>query len=104
MVLRDYLLGLPAFRIKSLFLAQQLVSRFIGLSCGEQYKLGLDNTLTGCPEGRAGSDTITPISHILTECAEHTWTVQKDFQLGANPPAFNPGDLIPCNTLVVRKN
>lgn len=37
------LLGWLAFRVKMLFLPQQLVSQFTGLAWGEQYELGLSN-------------------------------------------------------------
>ena len=40
-----HLFGLLAFWIKSLFLAQQIVSQFIGLLCGELQEPGFGNTL-----------------------------------------------------------
>lgn len=42
-----YLLGLPSFQIKFLFLAQTLISCFIGLSCNEQYDFKLGNMVKG---------------------------------------------------------
>ena len=47
------------------------------------FQLALD-FFPGWPGRRVGSDTIAPISHIFTKCAEHAWTVQETFWFGAN--------------------
>ena len=60
-----HLLGLLAFWIKSLFLAPAPRLSFIGLLCGEQYKLGLSNKNTEVGEALWGRNALEAVSPSL---------------------------------------